>query len=116
MGTFFLPDAEYRMPSPISGGMFRRDNNQQGPIFENNLCFANIKRGLGFGSSIEVPNHMSGGSGSETVTSSDSEWNYNTQPQIRTARSSPVVERLILQELQNEISDHSISIGIPMGE
>lgn len=108
MGSFFLPN-DYR-----NGGDYDNDDHRLGykketgmnqSIFGNNLCFANIKKGLGFASS-EVA--VSSTTGNEAANNTD-QWNYNR------ARSSPIVERLILEEIQNDIAEYAVTIGVSMG-
>lgn len=103
MGSFFLHD-DYRLPDVASSLPYKKDNNSAASasngIFENNPCFASIKKELGFGDDSTV--HSVGG---------DEDIYAETR-----ARSSPVVERLILQEIQNDIADYAATIGISTGE
>lgn len=106
MGSFFLHD-DYRLPDLNIGLPLKRttDNSSSAGIFENNLCFGNIKRVLGFG----VDDLPSTGGTSDTNNVDEDDWTYNR------ARSSPVVERLILQEIQSDIVEYANTIGVAMG-
>lgn len=96
MGSFFLHD-DYRLPDVANSFQIKKDNSSNHGIFENNPCFANIKKELGF---VDSPSAC----GEDDVYAETR------------ARSSPVVERLILQEIQSDIAEYAASIGISTGE
>ena len=86
---------EYRLPEMNNIGLPYKEkaaNNSSQGLLENNLCFTNIKRGLGF----------------------DTSSNDGTEDWSR-ARASPVVERIIFQELQSDIIEYAGTIGVSMG-
>ena len=67
-------------------------------MFENNPYYVNIKRELGFYDD-------------SSCLDSSREIFSDTK-----ARSSPVVERLILEEIQNTITEHAANLNIAIGE
>lgn len=97
MGSFFLHD-DYRLPDISNNFQIKKDNSSSSSgIFENNPCFASIKKELGF------------------LDDTNSNGIEDIYAETR-ARSSPIVERLILQEVQNDIVEYSASLGVSMGE
>lgn len=95
MGSSILHD-DYRLPDVANSLPFKKGENYAVGIFENNPCFASIKKELGF-----VDNSLSSG---ELDVYTDTK-----------ARSSPV-ERLILQEIQHDIVEYAASIGVSTGK
>lgn len=95
MGSSILHD-DYRLPDVANSLPFKKGESYAVGIFENNPCFASIKKELGFGDS--------GVSNGDLDMYSDSK-----------ARSSPV-ERLILQEIQHDIVEYAASISVSTGK
>lgn len=101
MGTFILHD-DYRLPDGANTMPFKKEHgnaSSSNGIFENNPCFASIKKELGFLDD------------STTANTAEEDIYSDTR-----ARSSPVVERLILEEIQNDIAEYATSIGISTGK
>ncbi|XP_067935117.1 uncharacterized protein [Watersipora subatra] len=106
MGSYYVNHSEYPdtdLKSNFNSRSFRNVSQQpNGPttqtttqgLLDDNVCYANIRRGLGF----------------EVSTPTDG----NSDDWTSRARASPVVERLIFQELQSNIIEAAQSIGVAL--
>lgn len=100
MGSYYLND-DYRCAG------LKESQNESQNFFNSNQCYAAFKKTLGFGD-VGAQYGNSAGEAGEAGAPGGDEWNG--------ARASPVIERLIFQELQSDIVEKAKKLGISIGK